>query len=125
MADWTGARDVIVGLGDAAPTEALAILDRGLLLAEEASDSRAVLILARHAGVIASDHEPLERAIAYYEKAVQVAPGDAGLHHMMGDLYGRLGERAQAREWHLRCLQLYRLEGDDEMAVLVASRLGD
>lgn len=45
-------------------------------------------------GRIALQHDDHEKAVAYLEKAVALAPGDARYHHRLGDAYGRSAQKA-------------------------------
>jgi len=49
-----------------------------------------------------------EQAVAFLERAIEMAPDDASFYSILGDAYAKAGDDAKAHEAYAKCVDLYR-----------------
>ena len=105
------------------PQKALDALDAGLEKARELGDSLAVSLLAKHAGVLATELGDLTRALRYYNESSTTNPKDAYVHFALGDVHRRLGQIDEARAAFKQSLKLATEQADHDMIQMASDAL--
>jgi Flp pilus assembly protein TadD len=106
------------------PTAALVSLERGLKEARIARDSGAISLLAKNAGIISFNSGELDRALAYFEEALDREPRDAYLYLMVADVYKELGREDEAKQAISTCWELAKKNKDEELLSILQERSG-
>ena len=104
----------------ARPQEALEILAAGLEAARESGDRQGAGALAKHAGLMCAERGDLQRAILYYEEALDSNPHEAYISFALGDLRRKLGQWREAHAAFARSLELATSQGDSDLVELAS-----
>lgn len=100
-----------LAIASSEPWRTVELLELALERARSRSDSRGVGLLARHAGVVCTGLNDLNRARRFFEVALGVDGQNAYLHLAYGDILRMLGERSSARPVFARALELANEQG--------------
>ena len=101
---------------------ALFLLEDKLADARRDGNDRWVLLFAREAGLIAERHGDLTSAVEYFELVARANRSDPWVFFALGRLFERLKKPRRAKRCFERCGDLAKIEGDEDLLELVASR---
>jgi len=112
-------RDLIqeaLGLASASRTsEAVYLLEQGLQRARVSADSRAIVSLARNAGLLSYHvHDP-RRAVDYYREAIRSAPDDGYLYLALAEAYRVVGDSTEMRGALRSVIEIAAQKGDSDL----------
>ena len=120
-------RDLVqeaLGLASASRTpEAVSLLEKGLHRARDSADSKAIVSLARNAGLLCYHLHDLRRAVDYYREALGSAPDDGYLYLALAEAYRVVGDSTEMRGALTSAIEIATQKGDSDLYDMACQNL--
>ena len=102
--------------------EAIRLIESAFTDSALATDPSALAVLARHAGVLCMQQGNPERALSFYQKALEFTPDNPVSLYRLADVYIALGKTEEARPYFRKCYEICLARNDQGYLELLELR---